>query len=91
MKMERTASPSMIDAARATVEPKQVRPPILHHFIPISEYESCMFAALEAKETLAEVEAKPTGRKARRACFSSLRGEVALLAERVRHITRAAT
>jgi hypothetical protein len=78
----------MIDANRATVVPNRVRPAVKHHFLPISEYESCMFAALHAKETLAEVDAIATGRKTRLPRFSLLRGEVALLAERVRHITR---
>ena len=75
MKLERTASPSMIDANRAAVAPDRVRPAVKHHFMPISKYETRMFAALEAKEHLAETSALVTGRKPRLPRFSLLRGK----------------
>lgn len=90
MKMERPASPSMNDAGQTTEAPNRVRPSVRHRFAPIAEYESRMFDALHAKETLAEAAAEATGRKPRLPRFSLLRGEVALLAERVLHITRGA-
>ena len=72
------------------IDSNRIRPAVKQHFAPISEYETCMFAALKAKEHLAEEAAPTTGRKPRLPRFSLLRGEVALLAERVFQIIRGA-
>ncbi len=91
MKVERTASPSLVDASLVSVAPKRVRPSAKHPFTPISECESRMFAALKVQESLAEAQDKANGRKSRLPRFSLMRGEVALLAERVWDFTRRAT
>ena len=90
MKVERPASPALTGADRTVVVPKRVRPTIKTRFVPVEEYENSMFVALRSKESLAEAAAQASGRKARLPRFSLLRGEVALLAERVLHITRGA-
>lgn len=87
MNMEWTASPSMIGASLTAAAPNRARPAIKHHFIPVAEYEACMFAALNVQETLADASEDASDRKISLPRFSLLRGEVALLAERVLQIT----
>lgn len=88
MTVERAASHSMNDASRTPVAPNPVRPSARARFTPVSEIEHRLFAKLKTREALVDVAAKVTGRKACVPRFSLLRGEVALLAERVLQLGR---